>query len=144
MRRLPFVWVFGRSFWAVSLYGANVYVEQVMPALEGEEDEEDEGAEGREAPLRDCCTGKFVLYVDHDSDEDVQLALRVELARGVAASDALVTRVAAAVRRTLLRVSSEYAGYVPGDRQLPKVTLHAWGDPQWFPTGVKHQYVLRP
>jgi hypothetical protein len=25
-RRLPFVFVFGRAFWTVSLYGANVYV----------------------------------------------------------------------------------------------------------------------
>lgn len=28
--KLPFVWVFGRRFWTVSLYGANVYVENVM------------------------------------------------------------------------------------------------------------------
>ena len=26
-RRLPFVWVFGRAHWTVSLYGANVFVE---------------------------------------------------------------------------------------------------------------------
>ena len=33
-RRLPFAWVFGREHWAVSLYGANVFVDQVMVALE--------------------------------------------------------------------------------------------------------------
>ena len=31
---LPFVWVFGRAFWTVSLYGANVYVENLMVGLE--------------------------------------------------------------------------------------------------------------
>lgn len=28
--KMPFVWVFGRRFWTVSLYGANVFVENVM------------------------------------------------------------------------------------------------------------------
>ncbi len=30
VRRLPFCWVFGRAHWAVSLFGANVFVDQVM------------------------------------------------------------------------------------------------------------------
>jgi phenylacetate-CoA ligase len=28
--KMPFVWVFGRRFWTVSLYGANVYLENLM------------------------------------------------------------------------------------------------------------------
>lgn len=173
VRRQPFAWVFGRSFWAVSLYGANVFVEQVMPALEGRASGEDE--EGRPSPalalasaaatddgraaeglakLEDLLTGKFVLYVEDDEDLNKRLALRVELARSAAAgrggggrrdggdSAALAGRVAHAVRRELLRVSSEYAAYVPEDRQLPAVKLHEHGDPEWFPVGVKHRYTL--
>ncbi len=30
VRRQPFCWVFGRAHWAVSLFGANVFVDQVM------------------------------------------------------------------------------------------------------------------
>jgi phenylacetate-CoA ligase len=153
------VWVFGRSFWAVSLYGANVYVEQVMPALEGGggDDREDDGdggvddgvggVEGQEGEagqgrLADLLTGKFVLYVEEDSDHNPRLALRVEVARGVEASGALAARVARAVRRVLLRLSSEYAAYVPREAQLPLVKLHEQGDPEWFPVGVKHRYTL--
>ena len=33
-RMLPFLWIFGRKFWTVSLYGANVFVENVMGGLE--------------------------------------------------------------------------------------------------------------
>lgn len=207
MRRQPFVYVFGRSFWAVSLYGANVYVEQVMPALEdqeavtqvvtrvtqqhnSDEDRKDnlerrvtspapqditvpragspEGAGAAsyshhgvssEGPvpaceaqagcgccsgqLADFLTGKFVLYVEEDADHNPRLALRVEVARGRGKGDAgLAGRVAASVRQVLLRLSSEYANYVPSDRQLPVVNLHAFGDPQWFPVGVKHRYTL--
>jgi phenylacetate-CoA ligase len=160
VRRQPFVWVFGRSFWAVSLYGCNVYVEQIMPALEGGEEEggggggaEDTAAAGGAAaavggkaegwrPLADLLTGKFVLYIAEDEDANPRVALRVELAPGAAPSAALAARVAAAVRAALLRRSSEYGAYVPAERQLPLVTLHDAGDPEWFPVGVKHRYTL--
>ncbi len=33
VRMQPFVWVFGRSFWAVSVYGANVYVVSCSNAM---------------------------------------------------------------------------------------------------------------
>jgi phenylacetate-CoA ligase len=33
VRRQPFCWVFGRAHWAVSLFGANVFVDQVMGEL---------------------------------------------------------------------------------------------------------------
>jgi len=29
-RALPFAWVFGRAHWTISLFGANVYVENVI------------------------------------------------------------------------------------------------------------------
>ncbi|GBF88388.1 hypothetical protein Rsub_01100 [Raphidocelis subcapitata] len=189
VRRQPFVFLFGRSFWAVSLFGANVYVDQVQPALEGAEDEgsggsEGEGAaaggggaraaagpapgggggavaaaavaataaavasagssgpDGKGAPLSELLTGKFVLFVAEDDDSNPRLALRAELARGAAGDGGLAARVARAVLRRLLRVSSEYGSYVPGDVQLPLVTLHAFGDPEHFPLGVKHKYTL--
>ncbi|KAI8472674.1 MAG: hypothetical protein J3K34DRAFT_519546 [Monoraphidium minutum] len=155
VRRLPFVWVFGRSFWAVSLYGANVYVEQVMPAFEGggEEEQEEQGGEGGaegggggggggRARLSDLLTGKFVLYVEEDADANPRLALRAETARGVAPGGALAARAARAVRAALLRASSEYAAYVPQERQLPAVHVYAHSDPQHFPPGVKHRYTL--
>jgi phenylacetate-CoA ligase len=39
-RKLPFVWVFGRSFWTVSVFGANVYVENIMGGLQRPEIQE--------------------------------------------------------------------------------------------------------
>ncbi len=42
--------------------------------------------------------------------------------------------------RELRRLNSEYASYVPPERQRPLVLLHPHGDPQWFPVGVKHSW----
>ncbi|KAL4424238.1 hypothetical protein ABPG75_001539 [Micractinium tetrahymenae] len=129
VRKLPFAWVFGRSFWTVSVFGANVYVENIMSGMEQPE-------------LAEATTGKFVLCVEESADLDSQLAVRVELAPGVQPSAALQAQVAAVLLRELRRLNSEYAAYVPTERQLPAVHLHTHADPAWFPAGVKHKWVL--
>ncbi|PRW60995.1 phenylacetate-- ligase [Chlorella sorokiniana] len=126
-RPLPFAFVFGRSFWTVSVFGCNVYVENIMSGLEQPE-------------LAGSTTGKFVLYVEESADLDSQLALRVELAPGVQPSTQLEQQVAAVVLRELRRLNSEYRSYVPEDKQMPIVRLHPYGDPGWFPVGLKHKW----
>ncbi|KAL4442730.1 hypothetical protein ABPG77_006724 [Micractinium sp. CCAP 211/92] len=128
-RKLPFAWVFGRSFWTVSVFGANVFVENIMSGMEQPE-------------LAEATTGKFVLLVEETADLDRQLAVRVELAPGVQPSEALRAQVASVLLRELRRLNSEYSAYVPAERQLPAVHLHLHADPAWFPAGVKHKWVL--
>lgn len=40
----------------------------------------------------------------------------------------------------LLQQNSEYANYVPTVSQVARVVLYEFGDPHWFPVGVKHKY----
>jgi phenylacetate-CoA ligase len=124
---LPFVYVFGRSHFAVSFYGANVFPENVSVGLE-------------QAELAPHLTGKFVLEVSHDAQQNAHLRLSVELARGQAASEALASEVAEHVRRHLERLNSEFRSYVPDAQRTPDVVLRAFGDPEYFPIGVKHRY----
>ncbi|MEO8183717.1 MAG: phenylacetate--CoA ligase family protein [Deltaproteobacteria bacterium] len=124
---LPFVYVFGRSHFAVSFYGANVYPENVSVGLEQPE-------------LAPALTGKFVLEVQEDAARDAELGLTVELARGAVASRELAERIAASVRRELERLNSEFASYVPSARRTPRLELRAFGDAEYFPIGVKHRY----
>lgn len=124
-RRLPFVHVFGRSHFAVSFYGANVYPENVMVGLEQPE-------------IRDWTTGRFVLRVVEDSDRNAVLSLVVERAQGVEEGDPAV--LAHSVRLHLERLNSEFAHYVPPERRTPRVEFRPPGDPEFFPPGVKHRY----
>jgi len=124
---LPFVYVFGRSLFTVSFFGANIYPENVTVALE-------------RPPVSDHVTGKFVIGSLEDADRDRYLSVVVELAPGVPAGPALEADVAASVRAELIRLNSEFAHYVPAERQLPRVTLRPAGDPEHFPPGVKHRY----
>lgn len=124
---LPFVFLFGRSLFTVSFFGANVYPENVTVGLE-------------QPGISDVVTGKFVIESVEDEDHDRLLRITVETAPG-ATADAGV--IAEAIKVHLLRLNSEFAHYVPVERQLPEVVLRPHGDPEHFPAGVKHRYTRR-
>ena len=128
-RTLPFVWVFGRKFWTISLYGANVYVENIMVGLEAPE-------------ISEIVTGKFVLALKSDLD-DCRLLIRIELCPGVSFKDQENEhRIAVLIRDQIKRLNSEYNHYVPEEKQLPEIIFHQYGNDIYFKQGVKHKYIL--
>jgi phenylacetate-CoA ligase len=127
---LPFVYVFGRSDFTVSYFGANIYPENVTVGLE-------------QPVIRDWVTGKFVLQVPEDADRNRFLGVIVELAPGIEANEQQQQAIAASIQSQLLRLNSEFANYVPSEYQKPQVILTVTGDPEYFPVGVKHRYTRR-
>ncbi len=127
---LPFVYVFGRSDFTVSYFGANIYPENVTVGLE-------------QPLIRDWVTGKFVLQIQEDADQNRFLGVVVELAPSVEASEQKQHAIAESIQSQLLRLNSEFASYVPSEYQKPQVMLTATGDPEYFPVGVKHRYTRR-
>ena len=123
--RLPFVYVFGRSLFAVSFFGANVYPENIAGAVERDE-------------VNPWVTGKFVLFVDASGEP--RLRVVVETAPGASPPADATTLLADALRADLRRLNSEFANYVPASHQTPVVELRPPGDPEYFPVGVKHRY----
>jgi len=127
---LPFVYVFGRSQFTVSYFGANIYPENVTVGLE-------------QPGIQEWVTGKFVLQVKEDADRNRLLSVVVELAAGEPASEERQQAIAASIRSQLVRLNSEFANYVPSEYQMPQVNLAPTGDPEYFPTGVKHRYTRK-
>ncbi len=126
-RPLPFVFVFGRSDFTVSYFGANIYPENITVGLEQPE-------------IASQVTGKFVLQVVEDADRNRRLSVVVELAPDMEDKDMLRDLIAASLRSHLLRLNSEFANYVPVSYQTPDIALMPHGDPAYFPLGVKHRY----
>ncbi len=124
---MPFAFVFGRSHFTVSFFGANIYPENISVGLE-------------QPQIRDWVTGKFVLQPVEGLKEAAHLALAVELAPKVAGDEAKRSVIAESIRVELERLNSEFKNYAPAEYRLPRITLHAAGDPEWFPAGVKHRY----
>ena len=127
IRSLPFAFVFGRSHFVISYFGANIYPENVTVGLE-------------QPGIRAWVTGKFVMQVKEDLDRNRFLSVVVELAPGEAASEERCACLADAILKQLRRLNSEFANYVPVEYQIPRITLKPLGDPEWFPPGVKHRY----
>jgi phenylacetate-CoA ligase len=127
IHQLPFVYVFGRSNFTVSYFGANIYPENVTVGLE-------------QPVIQEWVTGKFVLQVKEDADKNRFLSVVVELGAGVEGSEERREAIASSILSQLLRLNSEFANYVPAEYQTPQVTLAPMGDFEYFPIGVKHRY----
>jgi phenylacetate-CoA ligase len=127
VREQPLVHVFGRTNFALSFYGANVYPENVALGIERPE-------------LMTQLSGKFVLQISPDKDENPVLDLAVELLPKVEPTSELERDIARSVQAALERVNSEFLAYAPSERRKPRVRLFAHGDPAYFPLGVKHRY----
>ncbi|ARV57358.1 phenylacetate--CoA ligase [Nostocales cyanobacterium HT-58-2] len=130
IRPLPFVYVFGRSNFTVSYFGANIYPENVTVGLE-------------QPVIREWVTGKFVLQVQEDADKNRFLSVVVELAPGVKESEEKKQAIASSILTQLKRLNSEFANYVPLEYQMPHLALAPTGDPEYFPIGVKHRYTRK-
>lgn len=124
---LPFVYVFGRTNFTVSYFGANIYPENIIVGLE-------------QPQIREWVTGKFVMEVKDDADKNRFFSIVVELAPGIEGSQEKTNAIATSIHTQLLRLNSEYANYVPPEYQIPQISLAPTGDPEYFPAGVKHRY----
>ncbi|MBV9864409.1 MAG: phenylacetate--CoA ligase family protein [Abitibacteriaceae bacterium] len=124
---LPFVYVFGRSHFTVSYFGANIYPENISVGLEQPE-------------IKEWVTGKFVLQVQEDADRNRHLTVAVELAPNTTADTTKREAIATSIQTHLRRLNSEFANYVPEEYQVPQVELAPTGDAAYFPVGVKHRY----
>ncbi|MGV9307498.1 phenylacetate--CoA ligase family protein [Nonomuraea sp. NPDC003727] len=123
----PFVYVFGRSHFTVSYYGANVYPENIAVGLEQPE-------------VSGMVSGKFVLEVVEDEQRDRRLTVTVELMPGLRPDERTARAVGSSILAQLRRLNSEFAAYVPRERQAPEIRLRETGDPEYFPPGAKHRY----
>jgi phenylacetate-CoA ligase len=127
LRELPFVFVFGRSNFALSFYGANLYPENVSVGLEV-------------PALARFVTGKFVMQIAETASHDPELQISIELAAGVAPGPTLEHDLARSIRAALERQNSEFLAYAPEARRTPRVTLLPLAHPEYFPAGTKHRY----
>jgi len=130
VRELPFVYVFGRSDFTVSYFGANIYPENVTVGLE-------------QPGITEWVTGKFVLESLEDENRDRFLSITVELAAAVIADEQKRQAVTISIVEHLARLNSEFSHYVPNEHKTPRIHLKPFGDPSYFPVGVKHRYTRR-
>ena len=90
-------------------------------------------------------TGKFVVETVEDADRDRgSCGSRSSWHRDSGRMPTGQRSPPAPSGDQLRRLNSEFAHYVPAERQLPEVVLRPTGDPGYFPAGVKHRYTRPP
>lgn len=124
---LPFVFLFGRADFTVSMYGANIFPENISVALEQDK-------------IHPFVSGKFVMQIKQDEAQNPYLFVVVETKAEVSAPQDLIAIIQDSIQQQLIRLNSEFAHYVPKERQIPIVEIRAFADQEYFTPGIKHRY----
>ncbi len=130
--KLPFVYVYERSDFVVSLYGANIYPEHIREVFLKKE-------------LAKFVTGKFTMEVKFGRLHDSFLLVNSELKRNVKATKKVSTLIQEAIIKVLLKRNSEFQNnytLLP-KRNTPKIKLFSYESEPYFKPGGKQKWSLK-
>ncbi|PIQ73356.1 hypothetical protein COV58_02990 [Candidatus Roizmanbacteria bacterium CG11_big_fil_rev_8_21_14_0_20_36_8] len=130
LTELPFVYVYERQDFSVSLYGLNIYPEWIKNAIVS-------------TNLGKKLTGKFTMVSRFDKHGDQYLEINTELKKGAKATIDFKRSAEGIMTNYLARASSEYAELLHHlkERAVPKLKYHVSEDPEYFKSGIKHKWV---
>jgi phenylacetate-CoA ligase len=119
------VYLFGRGKFSASLFGITLFPEYFKQVLDS-------------PALSSLVTGRFIAVTEENERCGQQLRLRVELRPGSTPDGHLEQTVRETFIRELPRASTEYRHLLDAvsERAHPHVTLHEFGDPAYFPSGI--------
>jgi phenylacetate-CoA ligase len=129
---LPFVYVYERNDFAVSLYGLKIYPEGVREAL-------------LDPSLTSYITGKFTMEVKFDSRQNQYWMLHLELRNDKKKSNALKERTLRIVLAHLRKTNSEFkelANHLQ-QRAFPKIAFWPYESIEYFRPGIKQKWVKK-
>ena len=127
---LPFVFIYERADFSVSLYGLNIYPEWIRKAIVSTD-------------LSEKLTSKFTLITRFDENGDQYLELNVELKKGAKASIEFKRNAEKLIVDYLSQSSSEYQELLHHlkERAYPKLKFWRSEDPLYFQPGIKQKWV---
>jgi len=129
---LPFVYLYERSDFSVTLIGGNIYPEEIRKAL-------------LDKRLHQYLTGKFSMEVSHNRKMDSKLTVHTELRKGVKSSAEIRKLITLTIVEVLLKENSEYlSNYsVYGKKLWPQIKLWPHEDPKHFHGRGKQNWVVK-
>lgn len=129
---LPFVYIYERSDFSVSISGANVYPETIRKAL-------------LDNRLQKYLTGKFTMLVKHDKKQNPYLEINIELMPKVGQTPFLKDLARTLIMNQLLKENSEYNvlhQHMP-ERVIPQIIFWSYEDQLYFKSGGKQKWVKK-
>jgi len=126
----PFLYVHGRKLFVVTLYGVNIYPENIKAGLLSER-------------IRRHVTGRFTIATKYQKNMDQYLEIHIEMTHKTDATAQLNARVKKEIFAALLRANGEFFKLheTIGEKTALHVHLHEFGDSAYFSDGAKHKWV---
>lgn len=130
--RLPFVYLFGRAGSVATIYGLNVYPENIKSGLEHDE-------------VFPHVSGRFRLSTEFDRKQNQRLTVRVELRKNVTLDRQALKTIKNRLYLTLREMNAEYRmlSDTMKKKAVPKVSFHEYGHAKHFPVRIKEQYIKK-
>lgn len=130
--KLPFIYILGRKDHTASLYGINIYPENIRDAL---------NLRG----IDNYVSGKFVMMTKNDEDFDQYLDINIELKNkklSMIRKRELGEKIKEAIIETLSVKNKEFKELQRsiGKRAEPHICLWPYGYKDFFPQGVKQKW----
>jgi phenylacetate-CoA ligase len=130
---LPFVYVYERSDFSVTLYGLQIYPQTIKRALE-------------ENQITKHVTGKFSMETAYDNQNNQYLKVNIELKPKMKASAALKASSLKAIIKHLLKENSEYrelSSMLEAKRTRPQLVFWKYNDDSHFKNGGKQTWLKK-
>lgn len=127
--KLPFVYLYERADFSVTLYGANIYPEHIRQALEG-------------VRCKKFATGKCTLRIVEARGHEPRLEVNIELKRGINPRADFKSISRNAIVETLLEHNSEFRSnysHLP-KKMLPRINIWPFGDSHYFSARGKQKW----
>lgn len=130
--QLPFVYVFERADFSISLYGANVYPENIRPSLFHKKFEQ-------------YLSGRFAMQVEYSETQDPTFVVHVELKHNVTSPDNISNELSKVIFSRLIEENSEYFNNFKtmGEKVLPKIILWQHESHEYFKRGGKQKWIIK-
>jgi phenylacetate-CoA ligase len=121
---LPFVYMFGRKHFMLTLNAVNIYPENIKAALEHKN-------------LQPYISGRYIALKKYNQAQDQYLLLRVELRPDIKPTKKLKKKIQNIFVHTLKKLNSEYNEVVKnlGEKMYPTIKVHRYHHSKYFPEG---------
>lgn len=130
--KLPFVYVYERADFIVSLYGIQIYSDMIHPIL-------------IDKKLNKFLTGKFAMSIKYNTKQNQYLEINVELQKNQKSNKNLSNLVLKEIINNLQIRSSEFrelSNHME-NRLLLKIIFWPYEHQQYFKPGIKQKWVLK-
>lgn len=128
--KLPFVYVYARSDFAIVLRGANIYPDEIRSALDSR-------------VLRGWITGRFSAVKRETRNGNQILDLHIELKKRVAAQPKIIMKILEVIIADLRARNTEFNNNYVADPKssTPNILLHPYADPKYFDRAGKQKWI---